>query len=350
LPISYEKKSAPKGIIENNNLALSDINSFGSKIGLITNQSTTLYSMLSLFEKDSIEYKMIMERLKICRKLQGNEIDKQKGIITKKIPEWGRWIKLKSSMTLQEIEQINIQNKIIIDKRPLWMTYLYPHKMNEYKKYNKIYENYCQSKFGYGLDVLLSKKRHKKEQEIYEKYVKYIPFLINSNGIMDKVYKYISNQIKEYKISLKKDFNFDFNIYIDKNISLNKIKLEKMEELYKEYKSFKRKTYETSDYENFEQMAAAIKNKALFNISSNINELANLAVRVCYQNNSQSEMCWSLFGEGIINNMLSNSNRKIIVPILDHMGKINFLNKNYSEKEFRINDLQTFEHGQYEVQ
>ena len=52
-----------------------DLLSFDSKIGYITNCSTTLYSMLPLYEKGTKEYDTIMHRLKECRVLQGNEID-----------------------------------------------------------------------------------------------------------------------------------------------------------------------------------------------------------------------------------------------------------------------------------
>lgn len=74
-PITYQKKPTEKKYIDTKDLFKADLLSFDSKIGYITNCSTTLYSMLSLFEKDSVEYNTIMHRLKECRVAQGNEID-----------------------------------------------------------------------------------------------------------------------------------------------------------------------------------------------------------------------------------------------------------------------------------
>lgn len=74
-PITYQKKPTEKKYIDTKDLYKADLLSFDSKIGYITNCSTTLYSMLPLYEKDTKEYNTVMHRLKECRVLQGNEID-----------------------------------------------------------------------------------------------------------------------------------------------------------------------------------------------------------------------------------------------------------------------------------
>lgn len=74
-PITYQKKPTEKKYIDTKDLYKADLLSFDSKIGYITNCSTTLYSMLPLYGKDTKEYNTIMHRLKECRVLQGNEID-----------------------------------------------------------------------------------------------------------------------------------------------------------------------------------------------------------------------------------------------------------------------------------
>lgn len=74
-PITYQKKPTEKKYIDTKDLYKADLLSFDSKIGYITNCSTTLYSMLPLYEKNTKEHDTIMHRLKECRVLQGNEID-----------------------------------------------------------------------------------------------------------------------------------------------------------------------------------------------------------------------------------------------------------------------------------
>jgi hypothetical protein len=74
-PITYQKKPTEKKYIDTKDLYKADLLSFDTKIGYITNSSTTLYSMLPLFEEGSKEHETILHRLKECRVAQGNEID-----------------------------------------------------------------------------------------------------------------------------------------------------------------------------------------------------------------------------------------------------------------------------------
>lgn len=74
-PITYQKRPTEKKYINTDDLYKADLLSFDSKIGYITNCSTTLYSMLPLYKEGTKEYKTIIHRLKECRVAQGNEID-----------------------------------------------------------------------------------------------------------------------------------------------------------------------------------------------------------------------------------------------------------------------------------
>jgi len=69
-PITYTKHPTQKRIINKKDLFKADLMSFDTKIGYITNCSTTLYSMLPLYEKGTKEYEEIINRLKICRMAQ----------------------------------------------------------------------------------------------------------------------------------------------------------------------------------------------------------------------------------------------------------------------------------------
>lgn len=75
LPITYDKHPIKKVKINKKELYKFDKRAFDTRIGFITNISTSLYTMLNNFDKNSKEYKKIIERLKILRKCQGNEID-----------------------------------------------------------------------------------------------------------------------------------------------------------------------------------------------------------------------------------------------------------------------------------
>ena len=126
-PITYQKKPTEKKIIDKKDLYKADIKSFDSKIGYITNCSTTLYSMLPMYKEGTKEYNEIINRLKICRKEQGNQIDKAKGLIVKNFPHhWTNWSNPSHKDCPFNQEDADFYNKLIVDKRPMFMKYLYP--------------------------------------------------------------------------------------------------------------------------------------------------------------------------------------------------------------------------------
>lgn len=335
VPITYEKKTAPKSKINNKELYKADFNSFGSRIGIITNFSTTLFSMISKYSEGSIEYNEILKRLKVCRKNQGGEIDKQKGILVEKISEWGKWERIKPSMTEEEKEKTELHNKLLLDKRPEWFQWLYPRKMKEIKKHNSIYENYCQAKFGFSLDILLGKERNKDEEIIFQKYIKYNPLIYNGMGTMDRISRYMRKSISEHRVNMKQNI-FDYSIYLNGEIRKDRYKQDKMKEILKEYNSFKKNLRFSNDFQSSEQMITLLRNKSEFLISSNISELTNLSVQITYGEGKTSSFAWDLFSDGLFRNLLINSGGKIEVPVLSEDGDIEYLSKKYKMKGMRV--------------
>jgi hypothetical protein len=75
VPVICEMPKPEKILFTDDDLHKADLLSFGSIIGQITNKSTSIYVLLNRFEKDSEEYKVLMNRLKMCTKLQAFQID-----------------------------------------------------------------------------------------------------------------------------------------------------------------------------------------------------------------------------------------------------------------------------------
>ena len=117
-----------------------------------------------------------------------------------------------------------------------------------------------------------------------------------------------------------------------------------MKELYKKYKVYKSNMHKSNDkknsaFESLEHFIASIVREANKRISTNISELATLAVEVCYENNqnASSEFAWKCFGDGIIKNLYTNKRNKVIaVPKIDRDGELEYLWKNYTMTELSI--------------
>jgi hypothetical protein len=131
----------------------------------------------------------------------------------------------------------------------------------------------------------------------------------------------------------------------DSSIPLDKGKLKALYTVYKKYKNDKRSFAEIKDengeyrFKTIEQYNKVIRNEC-YNISSNIYELANLAVAICYEMhpNDNKVFAWSVFGEGIIKNIEKNRQNVLEVPFLDEVGDIEYLGNRFSKKEITIKE------------
>ncbi len=349
-PITYEKKKGNKQCVLESDLAHIDSYSFDTRIGYITNNSTTLYAMLPMFEKDSKEYDEIINRLKYCRFLQGTEIDKTKNLTNTEFPKhWTTYTSIKDDMMSSEKDLAQFNNSVLIDKRPYFFRYLYSYLNKKYLKHLKNYTNYCISYFGFDIKVLVEKYKggevlSDKEKEVINNYYKYNP-LLETDCLMNNICRYMERSIKEIKKRTKRDIVKE-KIQLLKNaeIELDKEKLKKLYDLYKKYKREKRNFINIKDsdgeevYKTIEQYNKVVLQES-YEISSDVCELANLAVTLCYDMypSDSKTFAWNIFGDGIIKNIVfNNKSNKAIVPFLEKGGNIQYLGSTYQLKEIAI--------------
>lgn len=346
-PITYQKKPTEKKYIDTKDLYKADLLSFDSKIGYITNCSTTLYSMLPLFDKDSIEYNTIMHRLKECRVAQGNEIDRAKGLVVKDFPEhWTKWQNPDKPNDKFTKEEIEFNNKLLIEKRPYFMKYLYPKYKVEYNEHRKRYDYLCYRLYGIHIDELLNLENKTEEQiELAEKYNRFNPFL-ETDCPMNNICRYMEKEVAEIKINAKKKSpDYIFDILFNKNIEITEDQIKEMEKVYKRYKKRNSQNKNMKNTLKAEGENLQVREE-LFDlnfdyISDDIQRLANLAVYVNYYlyPSSSKNFCWDLFGDGIVLNIYDNSNHNFKLPILDENGSIEYMGKKYENKGVDIECL-----------
>jgi hypothetical protein len=349
LPIMYETKKAPECNIVESELYKADMNGFNTKVGFLTNLSTTMYAMLPMFEENSKEYNGIIRRLKQCRKEQGAIIDATKGLVIRSIPShWTNWSKITEDMSEEEREIAEFNNRIIVSKRPKFMVDVYSNYSKEYKRYRENYDTYSQAKFSLFLDELLSLEESEltKDQKAFiDQFNRYNP-LVETNCITNNISNYMQGEIKEIKgLGRSRSKEFNAKILKDRNFEIDKDKLDKLYVLYKKYKSGRRNFDSIKDidgerrFKTIEQYCKYIRQEALL-ISSNIKELASLAVVICYElhPNDNKSFAWLVFGDGIIENIKANKQKDIEIPFLDENGSISYLGKKYSKRKIYITD------------
>lgn len=360
IPVTYKPQKAKKVKLDKNNLYKVDMLGFNQNIGRITNTGSTIPELQSQYPNNSREWWELETRWKLCCKLQSVEIDSQKGLEKKPIfKHWLIYQKVtdedKDTLSLDDFEEIEFMNKLLIDKRPYFMRYLYGTYNKEYKNHIENFDKYCMIKFGKKYSDLTEEDRKTDlEKEVVEYYNKKNP-LLETNGVMNRVCRYMEKTLKEIKAK-KEHISSDelFNRLYNFNIKLDDAKLDLMLQKKKEYDDFKKsKQLKSSEYANYEQYYKFLRNDCLEKISSNIQELANLSVYVCYKlnPNKPKNFCWDVFGGGIVEN-LKEKKGKAYVPVLDETGDIEYLYDKYSLKEIDLKsneyELQDFDFDEFE--
>ncbi|RKJ29872.1 hypothetical protein D7X33_42160, partial [Butyricicoccus sp. 1XD8-22] len=139
--ITYDKNTANAQKLNNTNILKTDLRSFDSKIGQITNYSTSFISMLANFKEDSDEYNELLQRIKLLRRYIGDSIDAAKGIKTEPFPiEWRKRVFVDKSDSKEVKKEKYFRNKLVADKKPYFMTYVYDKLQKEYKDFKRNYD------------------------------------------------------------------------------------------------------------------------------------------------------------------------------------------------------------------
>ena len=354
LPITYKKNTTLKTELDEKILFLSDLYSFNSEIGCVTNHSTSMYCMLSEYEESSLEYKELIRRLKICRKEQGSQIDKAKGILIKDFPtEWTKEQIIFPTDSEHTKNDKMFSNKLVIKKKPYFMRWLYKDYNKKYTQYKNNANTYCDVNFECGVDQLITKpNKTQKEEEYLIKYIKYLP--LNESGCaMNKLSKYMES-IKFNLNRFVKDSNFDYTVYMNKNIFITENALYK--DILKIYESFMTNThlymsicrsednednsknkFDEDDISYLNEIYKYYKNR-LLKICSNFSQLTNIIIDICYRKcpNYNKDFLWQICSSELIKNIYKNKQKNIYIPIKDKNGDIKYLGEKYQTKEVYI--------------
>ena len=73
--VTYNVKKPHKKLFIEEDLYTTDTFSFGTQIGQITNATSCCIGLMSLFDKDSKEYKLLLDRVKMGCAAQSRQIN-----------------------------------------------------------------------------------------------------------------------------------------------------------------------------------------------------------------------------------------------------------------------------------
>lgn len=339
------QRKAPKCVPNNDDIMRSNINSFGNAVGGVTNKITSMFEVQANFPKDSREYRLLDYRIKCGQLYQQNAIDKTKGIEAKPMPDtWYNWIANKQTKATDNEQRKSfwMNRKIIADKKPYFMQYIYPSERAELNSYRKKNNEKSLMRFRLTLDQLEKKENKTKEEERFIScYYDRMPL-----GIGPCTINKICWRIEELfdHINFSDDVDFDYTIMKSDIAYSDKVygKIKKLYESYKRslqsYIQYAKTERIKSDERQIQKylLKEEFKEKCLRDCP-NEDMLCNIVLDLCYSKSKNSkQFAWDMCGEVFIKNLLRRNNYKISYPEFDECGEIEFAGMNFSMKQVDI--------------
>lgn len=342
------QRKGEKKIVTEEDLVASNIASFGDDIGKTTNYITAMYDVQAKFAPGSEEYETLAYRIKCGQLFQQNCIDKVKGISCKPMPRY--WHDYRSANRLpdnpteEDVRRRDLNLRILAEKKPYFMKYIYPSVMKDYNTYTKNVEEKCVMLFRKEVQELIESQAESLTQEevtFLNYYTSRMPVGVNDclmNRICRcfedrfgvKLRKKISDSIFNYEI-LKSGIPYK----AEQKIAVSKLYAEHKKRM-KEYCirecsyawAYSRDGYGARTEER-NALVQEFMREALA-ACSNSRQLCDIALDICYKKEGSKHFVWDICQDDILLNLLEKNDYSISYPVLDPDGDIMFRGKRFS--------------------
>jgi hypothetical protein len=323
--IECMQKKAKKIIPNESDMVRANKLAFGDEIGSTTNKITSMIELQSQFDKESIEYKTLEYRIMCGQHYQQNSIDKAKGIIAKPMPKY--WYDRTTCNKLPDStqEEKNFKElclKIVADKKPYFMRYIYPELMAEYNKYIRDTNNKCIREFKISLSDLMSKpEKSDDECAFIEYYHKFMP-VGNNPCTINRICCLFEDKFKEYINDLKSSLEFDYSI-LKSGVEYSRHDYKKIEKIKLEHDDCVRNYQKLASRQRLDKDEVGLTRETMLlnfkstceTICSNQKELCDIVLDLCYSTTKSKQFAWDMCGDVIIENLLEKNDFTINYPL-----------------------------------
>lgn len=339
------QRKARKIVPSEDDMIQANIDSFGDDIGKTTNRITSMFDVIAQFQKDSEEYRVLDYRIKCGQLYQQNAIDKAKGIIAKPMPrEWyDRNANRSSEIEDEELRQFNL--RILADKKPYFMRYIYPTMMKQYNTYISNTNKKAIREFRLTMDELLAKDEKDlsdTEREFIHYYYAKMPVGIN-DCVMNRICRRFEAEFDGYIARHGNDVEFDYNI-MKSGQDYTQTQYNSIMRLYTAYNRRVQDYMQYAKKERLDEDECANQRMMMIQefkcecqvVCSNKQQLCDILLDICYQKEGSKQFVWDLASEEIIENLLSHNNYEIAYPVRDDNGDVEFGGERFSFSIKRI--------------
>lgn len=304
--IECAQNTCEKIVITEKEIKKTNKNGMGNKVGTITNRVTSMMEVQSRFEKGTPEWDELDYRITCGQTYQQNEIDKIKGIVATPMPnEWYNIGACGDNVFLQSI---------CADKKPYFFIYVYDHVKTSYRKYIKENECKCKKTFGCSIEELYNKNNRTEDENDFLWWYEYKFPVGMGDCAMNRICRYMEQQLDGYKSKLKENSNFDYTRLKVKRrcTEEHRQKLKELEQYYcecvRKYIEIKKSENSTEKNDNTFNRQNMVKNFKMFakEICENDDERMNIILDITYAYNGNRQFCWDTVGDLIVGRLRSD--------------------------------------------
>ncbi len=340
--IMCAQRNATKVEVTEDLLIQSNIDSFGDDIGKTTNWITTMFDVQSQYEPDSEEYQVLDYRIKCGQLYQQNSIDKAKGIIAKPMPK--DWYdraanRITDDLSEEEVQRRLFNLRVLADKKPYFMRYIYPNLMSQYNTYIKNTDKKCMREFRQTIEEMMAKNPDEltqAEAEFIDYYIQRMPVGMHP-CVMNKICRRFEEEFDNYFLKNISEEEFDYSI-MKSGQEYTTTQYNAIAKLYEQYTKRLQEYMQFSKRERIDEDESATKRSLMirdFKVEceracSNAAQLCDIILDLCYRRSGSKQFCWDICSEEIIDNLLKNNDNTIYFPVQDEDGDIEFCGKRFT--------------------
>ncbi|MBS5872518.1 MAG: hypothetical protein KIC46_00185 [Clostridiales bacterium] len=351
------QRRAEKKLVTPDDLIQSNINSFGDEIGAITNRITSMFEVQARFAPGSAAYKILDYRIKCGQLFQQNAIDKAKGILAKPMPkEWysPSALRISETDTPEQVRRKEMQQLLLADKKPYFMSYLYPQERKRYRTYVGNANTKSLMEFGLSLPALSKKQTRTPEEAAFlVEYERRMP-LGTAPCLLNRLCWRMEAEFDGLLKRRPKGNAFDPNL-LKSGVFCSPSRRKTVAKLYETYtrevqlfKSRSARAYlREEDAANAREMLLDQFRRESAAACPNEKELCDILIDLCYQDSRSKQFVWDLCGHTIFQNLLEKNGGVIRYPVPDETGDLYYHGQRFSLKKQKLASRNGKDDGQW---
>lgn len=248
---------------------------------------------------------------------------------------------------IEDGDEKELYRRIVADKKPYFMRYIYPDLMKQYNTYIKNTNRNALREFQMTVGELMAipeDKRSDRQNEFLRYYEYRMPVGLGE-CVMNKICKRFEREFDGYVSRKNRGGQFDYSFMLsDSEYSIRQFRDIKL--LYEDYNSrlrsyavlsSKERTDEIQGAAAYEFMNEEFKKKCI-SVCPDKYALCNIILDLCYSKTSSKRFAWNMCGDEIIHTLLEKKEYIIHFPMKNEDGDIEFGGESFGIEEFKLEE------------